>query len=95
MAEIEKEKGRVVGVFYADSYGTPLSAEATDLKMDSMGWEGGFRISDQTRELWNATSLWPGVPGVFVLRTSDMTVVASEAGGGKLDLIQEARNLNE
>jgi hypothetical protein len=94
IAAIEDARGQVVGVYYADASGTPISAEATDTTMDGFGWEGGYRISDETRELWNATSLWPGVPGIFVLRTEDMTVVASEATG-PLNLIQEAENLNQ
>jgi hypothetical protein len=94
IADIEDAGGRVVGVYYADASGMPLSAEETDAKMDGFGWNGGYRISDETGELWNATSLWPGLPGVFVLKTADMTVVASEAAG-PLNLVQEAQNLNQ
>jgi hypothetical protein len=91
---IEDARGRVVGLYYADSYGTPLSAEETSAKMDSLGWDGGYRITDETGELWNATSLWPGLPGIFVLKTADMTVVASEATG-PLNLVEEAQKLNQ
>ena len=94
IAAIEDANGRVVGVYYSDAYGTPLSAEETDAKMDSLGWDGGYRISDEAMELWNATSLWPGLPGIFVLKTADMTVVASEANG-PLNLVQEAQDLNQ
>jgi hypothetical protein len=91
---IESARGRVVGVYYADTNGTPLSAEQTSAKMDGLGWDGGYRIKDETRELWNATSLRPGLPGIFVLKTADMTVVASEALG-PLNLIEEAQQLNQ
>ena len=92
--DIEDAHGRVVGVYYADNTGTPLDAESTDLKMDEFGWESGYRISDETRELWNATTLWPGAPGVFVVRTEDMQVVASEATG-PIDIVAEAAALDQ
>jgi len=93
--QIEDCHGRVVGVYYADMGGTPVSAEQVSSYMDQFGWDGeGYRISDQTGELWNAMDLWPASPGVFVLRTEDMEIVASEAAA-PLDVVQQACGLDD
>ncbi len=91
---IEAANGRVVGSYYGEA-GALLPIEEINQMIDSFGWVGGFRIVDSpSQELWNAMGLWPAAPGVFVLRTSDMTVVASEADGIALDLVAEAEALN-
>jgi hypothetical protein len=93
--EIHSYNGEVVGVYYQDAAGTPMTAEATAAKMDSLGWNGeGYRISDQSGELWAAHSLWPGAPGVFVVSTATMEVVASEAGGIPVNVVQWAQTLD-
>jgi hypothetical protein len=95
IGSIEGENGRVVGVWYTNNSGGIMSAAQVSAKMNSFGWSGGYRIEDNANhELWNAFDLWPSSPGVFVVRTSDMTVVASEASG-QLNLPQEAANLNQ
>ena len=94
MDAIEAANGRVIGSYYGEG-GTLLTIEAVNTMMDSFGWVSGYRIIDNPNmELWNATGLWPAAPGVFVIRTEDMTVVASEASGVKLDLVTEAEALN-
>ena len=72
-----------------------MSAEETAAKMDSLGWDGrGYRISDESGELWMAHSLWPYAPGIFVVSTADMTVVASQANGMPINMVQWAQTLN-
>jgi len=94
MDAIEAANGRVGGSYYGEG-GTLLTIEEVNQMMDSFGWVGGYRIIDRpSLELWNAMDLWPVAPGVFVLRTEDMTVVASEASGVPLDLVAEAEALN-
>lgn len=95
MAAIHEANGEVVGVYYNDAYGTPMTPEETAVKMDSMGWNGeGYRISDETGELWAATGLWPYAPGVFVISTAEMKVVASEASGMPVNMVQWAQTLD-
>lgn len=92
---IHEANGEVVGVYYQDTFGTPMTPEQTAQKMDSLGWDGkGYRVADNNGELWNANSLWPAAPGVFVVSTEDMTVVASEATGIPLNMVQWAQTLN-
>jgi hypothetical protein len=94
MDAIEAAGGRVVGSYYGEG-GTLLPIEEINTMMDSFQWDGGYRIVDSpSMELWNAMDLWPAAPGVFVLSTEDMTVVASEATGVQLDLVAEAEALN-
>ncbi len=95
MDAIEAANGRVVGSYYGSESGALLPIEEVNQMMDSFGWVGGYRIVDSpSLELWNAMGLWPVAPGVFVLRTEDMTVVASEASGVALDLVAEVEALN-
>jgi hypothetical protein len=95
MADIQAAHGELVGVYYHDAYGTPMTPEETALKMDSLGWDGeGYRISDENGELYAAHNLWPGAPGVFVVDTSTMEVVASEAGGIPVNMVQWAQTLD-
>ena len=91
---IEAANGRVVGSYYGEA-GALLPIEEINQMIDSFGWVGGYRIVDSpSKEIWNATDLWPSAPGVFVIRTSDMTVVASEADGTPVDLLAQAEALN-
>ncbi len=83
----------MVGSYYGET--GLLTIEEINTMMDSYGWDGGYRIVDNPNlELYNANGLWPAPPGVFVLRTEDMTVVASEASGVVLDLVAEVEALN-
>ena len=94
MDAIEAAGGRVIGSYYGES-GALLTIDEINTMMDSFGWDGGYRIVDSpSMELWNAMGLWPAAPGVFVLSTEDMTVVASEASGVALDLVAEVEALN-
>ena len=94
MDAIEAANGRVVGSYYGEA-GALLPIEQVNEMLDSFGWVGGYRIVDNpSMELWNAMDLWPAAPGVFVLSTEDMTVVASEASGVPLDLVAQAEALN-
>ena len=95
MEAIHAAHGEVVGIYYNDAYGAPMTAEQTAAKMDSLNWNGeGYRISDENGELWDAHNLWPYAPGVFVVDTSTMEVVASEASGVPLNLVQWAQTLD-
>ena len=88
---IEEANGRVIGSYYG-SGGALLPIEEISQKMDSFGWVGGYRIIDSpSLELWNATELWPAPPGIFVLRTEDMTVVVS----GPTDVLVEVEALTD
>lgn len=94
IAGIEAANGRVVGSYYGEA-GALLPIEEINQMIDSFGWVGGYRIVDSaSKEIWNANLLWPSAPGVFVIRTSDMTVVASEADGTPVDLLAQAEALN-
>ena len=93
MDAIEAAGGRVVGTYYGEAGLLPI--EEINTMIDSFGWDGGYRIVDNPNmELWNADGLWPAAPGVFVLSTKDMTVVASEASGVQLDLVAIVEGLN-
>jgi len=95
MDEIHAANGELVGVYYQDAYGAPMTAEQTGQKMDSLGWDGeGYRISDESGELWAAHNLWPTAPGVFVVSTATMEVVASEATGIPINMVQWAQTLD-
>jgi hypothetical protein len=97
MEQLQEANAEVVGVYYADAFGTPMTPEETDAKMESLGWAGeGYRISDEEHDLWMAkATLWPGAPGVFIVRTADMKVVAAENTGMPLDLVQWAQTIND
>ena len=94
MDAIEAANGRVVGTYYGEA--GLLTIEEINTMMDSFGWVGGYRIVDSpSLELYNAKNgLWPAAPGVFVLSTEDMTVVACEASGVQLDLVAIVEGLN-
>ena len=93
MDAIEAANGRVVGTYYGEAGLLPIGEINT--MIDSFGWDGGYRIVDNPNlELWNANGLWPAAPGVFVLSTEDMTVVACEASGVQLDLVAIVEGLN-
>ena len=73
--------------------------QAVSDRVDSYGWTGGWRITDDTAgTLWNAsngsTYLFPGLPSVWVLNTITMEITASEAFTS-VDPVAEAEAIND
>jgi len=73
-------------VYYADLSGNTQSIDAVSSHLDTYGWSGGWRISDNAaKTLWNASDgggdwLFWVTPNVFVIRTSTMEIYAAETG---------------
>ena len=62
----------------------PLSE--IDSKIDSYGWDGGWRIQEDSGRsisstLDSAPYLFPFLPFVFIVDTSTMEIVAADSGG--------------
>jgi len=78
-AEIRSHHAELVGVYYGDGFGTPLSPQEVSAQMDAYGWDAGWRISDDEWVLWTS-GLFAATPSVFIVETSTMEVVAAEQG---------------
>ncbi len=89
-----------MGVYYADNAGSLQSLAQVSAKMDSFGWDGGWRINDNAQQtLWLAnngsgTWLWEGTPFVFVVNTVTMEMVASETSGYMVDALSVVQNID-
>jgi hypothetical protein len=88
-----------VAVIYEDNGGTIGSISSASNYADNYGWDGGWRITDNTSQtLWLAGDgsnwLFPSLPSVFIVNTITLEIVASEWDGFSVNVLTEVEAID-